>query len=196
MRFNGQPVFHFADDGTPPAGTPPTATKNLDDVPRFSQNDVNRIIAERVGTANGKHEAAINATKADYEAKLAEAKKQNEALMGQVKELEPLKSMADEFKALKAREEQRSFNDELIKNGCKPEHADRVRVLLNHEKAIPEDKTKWDWKAITEKAKEIYPNGYAASTATATGGLQNSGKPATGATGKVDPLAQFRHKGK
>jgi len=196
MRLFRQPNFHFAPDGTPPAGQTPTA-QDLDDARRFSQNDVNRIIAERLGKEQGKYEATTNTLKSDYEAKLAEAKKQLEALTGQVKELEPLKTIAEEYKTLKAREEQRSFNDELVKNGCNPAHADRVRVLLNHEKALPDDKTKWDWAAITAKAKEIYPTAYgAAQAATASGGLSNSGKPPIGADAKVDLLDAFRHKGK
>ena len=179
MRFNKFPVFHFQADGD--GGNTPPAAGDPDSKARLSQHEVNLMVGREKAAAAARVEEQWKAKYSTLEADHNKLKAEHEKAAGTIKELEPLKAIAEEHKALEGQVRDMTIETKLTALGCDPARAKHVRVLLDSEKALETIPDKDDgWKPIVEKAKTIFPIAFDAQKAAPSGGVPSGGKPPAG----------------
>ncbi len=161
----------YSPEGGDAHGVAPAAATDPNSVLRFSQHDLDNIVAKETGKTEERYKAklsAVEASKAEVEKKLADT-------VEPLKTVNDLRAKAERATLLEAQIRERDVNDILRDNGCDPKHLKSVRILLDAETAIPQDiKTVADWKPIIEKARELHPAAFApVQRAQPTGGVPN-----------------------
>lgn len=157
------------------AGAAPKAAPVVDvnDAPRFSQNDLNKRDAETRRETETRAKVKIE----EYEGKLKQLSADLEAHKKTVAQLEALKPLAEENATLKSRLRGHDIDASLLANGCDPKFLEPVRILLEAKKALPEDVASVkDWKPIIEAGKALHPAAFPALKP--TGGAPANAAPA------------------